>query len=283
MNTFLLLASLVITQVLGDMWLSRAMKSFGTANPLSVSGLASIVVYALTNFWIWLGVATLVFSLFLYFIAVSRLDLSYVLPIHASQYILNAFFAWILLGESVSVIRWLSAIVIAVGVFIVSLSKNPASFEKLSPKQKNFPFRKWFDKFFLALVPVSLSAVKFWGAVLVIALSDSAGDLSNTIGMRQIGAMKINSPSSLIRFIGKILTNANILRGIAFQTIAFFSFLSILSWADISLVRPATASGYVTTLLGAKYLLHEQIKPGRLFGIVIVGIGVGLVSLDGLI
>lgn len=265
------------------MWLSRAMKSFGTANPLSVSGLASIVVYALTNFWIWLGVGTLVLSLFLYFIAVSRLDLSYVLPIHASQYILNAFFAWILLGESVSVIRWLSAIVIAVGVFIVAISQNPASFAIISKNQKNLPFRKWLDQFFLGLVPVSLSAVKFWSAVLVIALSDSAGDLSNTIGMRQIGAIKINSPSSLSRFLRKILTNANILRGIAFQTIAFFSFLSILSWADISLVRPATASGYVTTLLGAKYLLHEQIKPGRLFGIIIVGIGVGLVSLDGLI
>jgi uncharacterized membrane protein len=280
-NNFLLLASLVITQVLGDMGLSRAMKDFGVANPLSVSGLASLILYALTNHWVWIGVGTLIFSLFLYFIAVSRLDLSYVLPIHAFQYVLNAFFAGMILGERVSVLRWLSAIVITLGVFIVSISANPESFRQTSRKLSRIPFRRWFDRFLGATVPVGLSGVKFWMTVLTIALADSAGDLCNTIGTRQIGAIKINSFRSLLSFIGKILTNANILRGIAFQTIAFFSFLSILSQADISLVRPATAIGYVTTLLGAKFLLHERIQPGRLLGIAIVGIGVVLVGLDG--
>jgi drug/metabolite transporter (DMT)-like permease len=282
-KNFFLLALLVITQVLGDMWLSRAMKSFGEANPLSVSGFATLVLYALTNYWIWLGVGTLILSLFLYFISVSRMDLSYVLPIHAFQYVLNAFFAGIILGERVSIIRWLSAIAITVGVLMVSISANPDSFARSTEKVSRLPWRRWFDRFFFFLIPIDLSAAKFWLTVLVIALSDSMGDLSSTIGMRQIGAIKINSLPSLLTLIQKILTNASILRGVCFQTIAFFSFLSILSWADISLVRPATASGYVTTLLGAKFLLHEQIQPGRLFGIAIVGIGVALVSLDGLI
>jgi transporter family protein len=277
-KTFFLLAALVITQVLGDIWLSRAMKSFGEANPLNLSGLAALIAYVLTNYWIWLGIGTLILSLFLYFIAVSRLDLSYVLPIHASNYVFNALFARLILGETVSVIRWLSAIVITFGVFIVSISENPASFVKFSKKVAKFPFKKGLNRFFLFLTPVSLSASKFWMTVMVIVLADAGGDLSNAIGMRQIGPVKITSFSSLMPLIHKILTNRNILRGIACQTIAFFSFISILSWADISLVRPATALTYVFTLLGARFILNEQIGLGRLIGMMIVGCGVALVG-----
>lgn len=103
------------------------------------------------------------------------------------------------------------------------------------------------------------------------------------MGMRQIGVVKLNSLWTLIDWLKKILTNGSILRGIACQTVAFFSFISLLSWADISLVRPATALTYVFTLFGARFVLNEQIKFGRLLGIMIVGIGVALVGLDGLI
>lgn len=164
---------LVITQVLGDIWLSRAMKSFGTANPLSFSGLVALILYVLTNYWIWLGIGTLIVSLFLYFIAVSRLDLSYVLPIHASNYVFNALLAWLILGERVSLIRWLSAFVITLGVLIVSLSENPNSFAKLTDRTRKFPWRKWFDRFFLFLTPISLSASKFWLTVMIIVLADA--------------------------------------------------------------------------------------------------------------
>ncbi|WLT39225.1 hypothetical protein NON20_06295 [Synechocystis sp. B12] len=45
------------------------------------------------------GVITLLFALFLYFTATSRLDLSLVLPLFSSSYILNALLAWLILGK----------------------------------------------------------------------------------------------------------------------------------------------------------------------------------------
>ncbi|MDV3001940.1 MAG: 4-amino-4-deoxy-L-arabinose-phosphoundecaprenol flippase subunit ArnE [Chroococcopsis gigantea SAG 12.99] len=280
---FVLLSALVTTQVLGDIWLSRGMKAFGVADPLSFTGLYTLIAYLLGNPWIWLGVATLIISLFLYFISVSRLDLSYVLPIHASNYVFNALFAWVILGEKVSAIRWASAFIITLGVLLVGISENPDSFDKLintEPKRKFLRFKRWLDKVFLFATPIGVSAVKTWVAVLIIVLADAGGDLFNAVGTRQVGAVKLSSLPDVVKYIGKILTNTFILRGILCQTVAFISFVSVLSWADISLVRPCTALTYIFTLIGAKYILGEEVKRGRLIGIIIVGCGVALIALD---
>jgi uncharacterized membrane protein len=52
-----------------------------------------------------------------------------------------------------------------------------------------------------------------------------------------------------------------------------------LSWADLSLVLPATSISFVITTLGAKLYLQEKISPARWAGIVLVCIGVALISL----
>ena len=57
----------------------------------------------------------------------------------------------------------------------------------------------------------------------------------------------------------KVITNPIIISGITCQGIAFFSFISVLSWADISFVRPATALTYIISMLGAKLILKEDI------------------------
>jgi bacterial/archaeal transporter family protein len=56
--------------------------------------------------------------------------------------------------------------------------------------------------------------------------------------------------------------------------------LALLSWADVSIVVPATALSYVTAALGAKYLLHEDIAPLRWVGVFLVCAGVALLSLS---
>ena len=115
----LLIIALVFTQVLGDIGLSQGMKEFGQVTLLSPEKLGELSLYLLTNIWILLGVASLIFSLLLYWMAISHLDVSYVLPMHASSYVLNALLASRLLAESVSGIRWFATVIIAVGVFVV--------------------------------------------------------------------------------------------------------------------------------------------------------------------
>jgi drug/metabolite transporter (DMT)-like permease len=72
----------------------------------------------------------------------------------------------------------------------------------------------------------------------------------------------------------KIITNSSILSGIACQAIAFFMFITVLSWADISFVRPATALTYLFSMLGAKLMLKETFTREKLIGIILIGVGV---------
>ena len=124
MRKILLILVLVITQILGDIWLSRGMKAFGEVAIFSPADLTELFIYLLTSPWILLGVGTLMFSLLLYWMAISHLDVSYVLPMHASSYVFNALLAGIMLQETVSWIRWIATIIIAFGVFIVGWSES---------------------------------------------------------------------------------------------------------------------------------------------------------------
>ena len=57
-----------------------------------------------------------------------------------------------------------------------------------------------------------------------------------------------------------------------------FLLISLLSWDDLSFVRPASAMSYVITVTCAKYVLQEKISKGRLIGIALILMGVSLLS-----
>jgi len=269
-KTFFLLSILIITQVLGDISLSRGMKTFGTVNPFDLPSLMPLAIFLVTNVWIWLAIFFLVTSLGFYLVAVSRLDLSYVLPIHAFSYVVNAIFAGWLLQEVITPMRWFSTSMISLGVLFVGLSKNLAKpAEVKSPqspiKPRNLPF---------FLFPLSLSVSKTWLAVMILSCADSAGDLFLAQGMKKIGSVNLAKLSHLGKLILEVFTSPSILSGITCQAIAFISFISVLSWADISFVRPATALTYLFSMLGARFILKEHFVRERLVGITLIGLGV---------
>ena len=73
--------------------------------------------------------------------------------------------------------------------------------------------------------------------------------------------------------------------GIALLIGFFASYLTALSWADLTFVLPATAFGNVIVAFLARFWLHEPISVQRWVGIVLITLGVGFVangpSLDG--
>ena len=267
MKIFILLSCLILTQVLGDIWLSKGMSGFGEVNLLDPLIWPNLIIYLVTNFWILLGFGTLIVSLFVYLTAISKLDLSYVLPIQAFSYVLNALLAWFILGEAISGARWLSTLIITIGVILVGLSDSQQSrfngikLPKIKPR--NVPF----------LVPFSLGLSKTWLAILMISFSDSAGDVLFAVAMKQIGKVGKMPFMKMLQLGFRIVTNPAILLGVFFQTIAIFNFLAALSWADISFIRPATALTYLMSLLGAKFILQEKIRRHRLVGISFIGCG----------
>jgi drug/metabolite transporter (DMT)-like permease len=117
-----------------------------------------------------------------------------------------------------------------------------------------------------------------WTIALVV-LGGSVGDVFVTKGMKEIGEISTLNPGELWRIAGRTMTNRWFLIGLFFMTVSFASFLAVLSWADLSLVLPATSLSFVVTALGAKSYLKERISPVRWTGIVLVCAGVALISL----
>jgi bacterial/archaeal transporter family protein len=273
-NAFVLVL-MVLSQVFGDLSLSQGMKVFGEVNAISPQIVLGLVGYLFTSPWILLGVGTLILSLLFYLVAVSRLDLSFVLPIHASSYVFNALFAWILLGEHVSNIRWLATLIVTLGVFLVSWNQS----KQTAPVTPDPWVARKPVPALLFLFTLTPYLSKVWLGVLVLVLADAAGDIFLARGMKQVGRISLKSLSELGKLARQILTNTFVLRGIGSQAIAFFTFLCLLSWADISYVRPVTSLTYAASLLGARYILRERVVPGRLMGMIAIGIGVAMVAL----
>jgi drug/metabolite transporter (DMT)-like permease len=110
--------------------------------------------------------------------------------------------------------------------------------------------------------------------LLAIAVFAACGDVCLGRGMRDFGAVT----SANWRLLLTALWNPWILAGISLLILFFCSYLTALSWADLTYVLPATALGYVLMALLAKILLHENVTLSRWLGIGLVTMGVGFIA-----
>lgn len=115
--------------------------------------------------------------------------------------------------------------------------------------------------------------------VAIIVLSNAAGDIFITRGMKRVGEVSTLNLGELLRIAGRVLTDRDFLLGILCLAVSFFAFLAVLSWADLSFVVPATSVVYVVSILGAKFILKEKINRLRWAGTLLVCLGVALVCL----
>jgi uncharacterized membrane protein len=115
--------------------------------------------------------------------------------------------------------------------------------------------------------------------IAVIVLADSTGDVLLTKGMRQVGEVSTWSPRELLFIAYRAVRNHRVLASMLFMAVHLIGFLIVLSWADLSVVFPATALVYVLNTLAAKFILKETISGYRWAGTMLVCLGVGLVSL----
>jgi transporter family protein len=115
--------------------------------------------------------------------------------------------------------------------------------------------------------------------VLMIVTSNATGDVLITRGMKEIGDISAVSHLQFLKIVKSVLTNLSFLSGVFCLAVSFFSFMIVLSWADLSFVVPATAIVYVVSILGAKFILKENINSMRWAGTLLVGLGVALVCI----
>jgi bacterial/archaeal transporter family protein len=79
------------------------------------------------------------------------------------------------------------------------------------------------------------------------------------------------------RRLARALLQGQMWMGIGLMALAFFAFITVLSWAEVSFVVPATAANYIVGVLGARVLLKERVSKTRWAGVVLVAAGVVLV------
>jgi drug/metabolite transporter (DMT)-like permease len=116
--------------------------------------------------------------------------------------------------------------------------------------------------------------------IAVVVLSGTAGDIAVSHTMKQIGEVHPLTPMVILGVLARAFRMRWMWIGISLEAVGFFSLLALLSWADVSVVVPATALSYVTGACGAKFLLGEQVAPLRWAGVLLVCLGVALVSIS---
>lgn len=108
----------------------------------------------------------------------------------------------------------------------------------------------------------------------LVALCAPLGDTFLSRGMTQLPPITLAHPGSLIAAV----FTPWIAIGIALLIGFFASYLTALSWADLTFVLPATAFGNVIVALLSRFWLHEPISLQRWAGIVLITVGVGFVA-----
>jgi multidrug transporter EmrE-like cation transporter len=119
-----------------------------------------------------------------------------------------------------------------------------------------------------------------WGAILAVVLASSSGDVLLSHAMKQVGDVgELWRRTNLLHVAGCILKNPWFLLGIACMTVAFYSLMFALSWADVSLVGPAAAAlTFVANAVAAKIFLHEKVDTRRWAAALLVAGGVVLLA-----
>ena len=111
-------------------------------------------------------------------------------------------------------------------------------------------------------------------ALAGVTLFAPMGDSLLSYGMKQVGNISLRDFGGLLLAI----SNPWVGLGIVFLLGFFASYMTALSWADLTYVLPASSLGYALLALIARFALHERISLMRWIGIALVSSGVGFVT-----
>jgi uncharacterized membrane protein len=122
-RAYRLLALVLFLRPFGNLCLAWGMKHFSAV--LSVNPF--VYLRALMNPFVALGIAALVLGLLTRMALLSLADLSFVLPLTASGYIVSTFLGKFFLSEEVTSGRWLGTVLIFIGTTLVSFTSQTTS------------------------------------------------------------------------------------------------------------------------------------------------------------
>jgi drug/metabolite transporter (DMT)-like permease len=108
----------------------------------------------------------------------------------------------------------------------------------------------------------------------LVSVCTPLGDSCLSRGMSHQPEITLAHPATLIAAV----FTPWIVLGIALLIGYFASYLTALSWADLTFVMPAAGLGNVVIALLARFWLHDSISLERWAGILLITVGVGFVA-----
>ena len=119
-----------------------------------------------------------------------------------------------------------------------------------------------------------------WSTIVIMVLSTTVGDILLARAMKQVGDLGLlRRTKGVPAVIKAAMLNPDMLAALFFFAVGFFTLLVSLSWADLSLVVPATASlTFVTNAIAAKLFLRENVDGRRWLANILVCVGVALLA-----
>jgi multidrug transporter EmrE-like cation transporter len=126
-----------------------------------------------------------------------------------------------------------------------------------------------------------MKSLELWLAIAVMVLASSGGDVLLSSAMKRIGDLDdLRSRRGVLAVIAAVFSEQHFLLALCCFTVGFFSLLTALSWGDLSLVAPASASlTFIVSAVMAKFFLKEQVDHRRWISAVLVCVGVVLLAM----
>jgi drug/metabolite transporter (DMT)-like permease len=98
--------------------------------------------------------------------------------------------------------------------------------------------------------------------------------------MKDIGDLgEIRQSSGTVAVVRRVVSNSRFMLGLLFMALAFFSLLVTLSWENVSVVGPASASlTFIANAFAARIFLKERVDHRRWLAALFVAGGVALLA-----
>jgi drug/metabolite transporter (DMT)-like permease len=125
-----------------------------------------------------------------------------------------------------------------------------------------------------------MTNLAIWGGIAAVVIASTIGDVLQSRAMKEIGDLGlVREQHGLPGVIRRVVTNTRFMIGLCFMAIGFFSLLITLSWGDVSIVGPATASlTFIANALVARAYLKENVDRRRWLAAIFVAAGVALLA-----
>ena len=121
MKTAMMLAIIILSGALGDVYIAKGMKQVGEIHTLRLRELAWLGRRVVSNRAFLLGLLYMIAGFLAFLVVLSWADLSFIIPATSLSFVLATLGAKLILKENINRLRWFGTVLVGLGVALVSL------------------------------------------------------------------------------------------------------------------------------------------------------------------